>query len=203
MELSPLLKVKGSAKFDERITLEGLGIVPRVGRAPQIRTVVWSKPRHGWLKLFVDGSSRGNPGSGSGGGIIRNHNGEFIEAFCHFYGVVTSVEAEFRALRDGLDLCEDLCTHLEIECDSQVVVEAVSKRRNVPWKVRDLWLDILDSLRRITWTISHVFREGNCVADCLASISGDLNSDQVFFFASELPRPVRLALQSDYIGIPI
>lgn len=194
MELSQLLKVKGSAKFDERITLEGLGIVPRVGRAPQIRTVVWSKPRHGWLKLFVDGSSRGNPGSGSGGGIIRNHNGEFLEAFCHFYGVVTPVEAEFRALRDGLDLCEDLCTHLEIECDSQVVVEAVSKRRNVPWKVRDLWLDILDSLRRITWTISHVFREGNCVADCLASISG---ADQVFFFASELPRPVRLALQSD------
>ncbi|KAJ8642101.1 hypothetical protein MRB53_018795 [Persea americana] len=145
----------------------------------------------------------GNPGSGSGGGIIRNHNGEFLEAFCHFYGVVTSVEAEFRALRDGLDLCEDLCTHLEIECDSQVIVEAVSKRRNVPWKVRDLWLDILDSLRRITWTISHVFREGNCVADCLASISGDLNSDQVFFFASEFPRPVRLALQSDYIGLPI
>ena len=81
-------------------------------------------------------------------------------------------------------------------------VEAVSKKRNVPWKVRDLWLDILYSLRRITWTISHVFREGNCVANCLASISGDLNSDQVFFFASELPRPVRLALQLAPLGLP-
>ena len=46
-------------------------------------------------------------------------------------------------------------------------------RSQVPWTYRNRWLAALDTLRTMTFRVSHIYREGNSVADALASLSFD------------------------------
>jgi len=55
--------------------------------------------------LNTDGSSLGNPGLASGGGLIWNENGEWVEGYARAIGITKSVATELRALRDGIRLC--------------------------------------------------------------------------------------------------
>ena len=40
-----------------------------------------------------------------GGGIIRDCKGRMLISFCNLYGLTTNMVAEFRAILDGLRLC--------------------------------------------------------------------------------------------------
>ncbi|XP_070026322.1 uncharacterized protein [Nicotiana sylvestris] len=40
--------------------------------------VCWKKPVSGYIKLNVDGCSKGNPGSAGGGRIIKDHHGDLV-----------------------------------------------------------------------------------------------------------------------------
>ena len=64
--------------------------------------VQWTKPEAGWCKLNTDGASLGNPRKAGGGGLIRDHRGEWLKGFSREIGSTTNVIAEFWALRDGL-----------------------------------------------------------------------------------------------------
>jgi hypothetical protein len=63
--------------------------------------IKWSPPPLGWFKLNTDGSSLGNPGMAGGGGVIRNHFGDWVGGFSRAIGFTTSVQAELRALKNG------------------------------------------------------------------------------------------------------
>ena len=73
-----------------------------------------------FVKLNVDRSPLGNPEPLGGGGIICNHFGEALHAFSSLYGHCTNMEAEAKALLDGIKLCVtlSLCRVL-VELDSQ------------------------------------------------------------------------------------
>jgi hypothetical protein len=53
--------------------------------------IKWVVPPLGWFKLNTDGSSLGNPGLAEGGGIIRNHEGDWVGGFSWAIGITTSV----------------------------------------------------------------------------------------------------------------
>jgi hypothetical protein len=53
--------------------------------------IKWVSPPLGCFKLNTDGSSLGNPGLAGGGGVIRNHAGEWVGGFSRAIGVTTSV----------------------------------------------------------------------------------------------------------------
>ncbi len=57
--------------------------------------VKWTPPPLGWFKLNTDGSSLGNPRLAGGGGVIRNHLGEWVGGFSRAIGFTTSVQ-QFR-----------------------------------------------------------------------------------------------------------
>ena len=38
--------------------------------------IKWETPPHGWMKMNLDGASKGNPGHPGGGGTIRDHLGK-------------------------------------------------------------------------------------------------------------------------------
>lgn len=72
------------------------------------RAVSWNKPASGCVKLNVDGSCRGNPGTCGGGGVIRDSVGTVLGGFSACFGQGTNNEAELRALKEGVALCKSL-----------------------------------------------------------------------------------------------
>jgi ribonuclease HI len=84
--------------------------------------------------------------------------------------LTTSVQAELRALLDGLQLALELhITHLDIEMDSLVAVDLVSSK-----SVANVFLSsIVDDCRCMmerfdSVTLKHIYRESNACADLLA-----------------------------------
>lgn len=79
-----------------------------ISRAPtQIRRGLWCKwerPSPGWFKLNIDGSAQ--DATITGGGVIRNSDGQLVAAFSKFYGTGSHNGAELMALRDGIMLCK-------------------------------------------------------------------------------------------------
>ncbi|OMO86355.1 reverse transcriptase [Corchorus capsularis] len=71
--------------------------------SPVFVPVKWHPPQIGWFKLNSDGSFIGNPGRGGVGAIIHNHEGNWVTGSHRSIGIVSSVEAELWALRDGLN----------------------------------------------------------------------------------------------------
>ncbi|KAJ8422016.1 hypothetical protein Cgig2_007566 [Carnegiea gigantea] len=83
--------------------------------------VHWHALREDWIKLNIDGASRGNPRPAGGGGIFRDHYGNSIRAFACNFGWCTSVKAEALALLKGLRIAWDMgYKKLEITLDSQI-----------------------------------------------------------------------------------
>ena len=109
----------------------------------------------------------GNPGLAGGGGLIRNDKGEWIKGFAYAIGTVTSIVAEFWALKDGIRLCITLkLPMVVIELDSKLVVDLLKKELNNPNDNDVLVADCRNSLRIIpTVRIRHCYREENKCAD--------------------------------------
>lgn len=59
-----------------------------------------------------------------------------------------------------------------MESDSSYVVGLLSSRSSVvPWNHRNRWLYVLHLLSQMDFLVSHIFREGNKVADMLSKSS--------------------------------
>ena len=48
----------------------------------KVEKVQWRPPDWPWIKLNVDGAFVGGTNRAGGGGLIRDHRGELVEAFC-------------------------------------------------------------------------------------------------------------------------
>ncbi|XP_042519276.1 uncharacterized protein LOC122093092 [Macadamia integrifolia] len=130
--------------------------------------VHWCKPHSNWFKINVDGSSLGNPGRASAGGIARNKEGQICNSFSIYLGIKKIFEAEFETVLEGLIMAKRYgASEVWVESDSAGVVSTVQKNQ-VPWFVLQRWRVILPYLNSISWKISHYFREANVVADYLA-----------------------------------
>lgn len=83
---------------------------------PYVRSVEWIAPEFGILKFNVDGSSRGNPGISGAGGVVRNHNGEFVGVFSEALGNRWTYEAEVIAILKALQFSKQhSLNHLVID----------------------------------------------------------------------------------------
>lgn len=180
--------------------LDALGI--QFAKPKQLRAIAikWFCPPWPSLKLNTDGASKANGESG-GGGVIRDHLGNVILAFSHYYGFSNSIIAEAPALLDGMKYIKITgSTAAIIECDSQTIVNIIKRKATCPWSilsyVREIW-----SLLNPADTINHIFREGNTVADSLASLACKLKCN-ASYSSSELPTLIRGAVRLDKLGMP-
>jgi len=128
------------------------------------------------VELFVDGGSRGNPGS-SGGGFAAYFAGKKAAHGSEYFGEKTNNQAEYLALRMALRELFEKYADYNIHCfmDSQLVVEQMSGNYKV--KSADL-RPLFDEVQRITgqfrsFQIKHVERNQNKVADRLANEAMD------------------------------
>ncbi|KAL2527183.1 Uncharacterized protein Adt_12237 [Abeliophyllum distichum] len=137
----------------------------------------------------------------SGGGIIRDSSGQCIRAFFSFYGDCTILEAELRAILDGIILAQRLgLSVLWVESDSTLAIHCITKGGG-PWHIQATLRHIRHLLALDRDTITHIFREGNQVADLLASEGWDRRC-YYEYSSQDLPRRHRSLVQIDRFGLP-
>ncbi|KAL3509794.1 hypothetical protein ACH5RR_029195 [Cinchona calisaya] len=164
-------------------------------------TLVWGLYTENYeIKLNVDGSTASNPGQMGGGGVLshRNHTGHILLAFSRSYGYGTSLEAEFRALSDGLQLCNQhqLFPRL-IEVDSKLLADVLLGHAHCPWKLLHVKDQIKTLISANSQSIMHIYREGNAVADEIV-----LHGVSHIFTESNLPQKVLGLARLDALGVP-
>lgn len=90
------------------------------------------------LKLFTDGGSRGNPGPSALGYVIYGTDDSVIKKGSKYLGITTNNQAEYQAVRHGLEECLALgAKRVEVFMDSQLVARQMTGVYKI--KNRDLW----------------------------------------------------------------
>ncbi|KAI3443768.1 hypothetical protein Pfo_000433 [Paulownia fortunei] len=147
----------------------------------RITPITWLEPAQGWIKLNSDGASKGNPGIAGAGGLLRNWNGDVLVAFYEAIGVQTNSVAELHAVLRGLMLAiERGFTRIWIEVDSKLVVQLLTGNSMANWTHQSFITRDRSLLRGVEYKITHLLREGNKVADCLANMACILLDSNVF-----------------------
>lgn len=105
-------------------------------------------------KLYADGGSRGNPGPSASGYVVLTMEDEVVVENGVYLGVTTNNQAEYQALKLGLEaaLLKGVRT-LHVYMDSMLVVNQMVGIFQV--KNRDLW-PIHDSIKQLVAQFKHV-----------------------------------------------
>lgn len=125
--------------------------------------------RKAW-KLYVDGSSLGNPGPGGCGFVLISSDGDVTKEGSYYLGIVTNNEAEYQSLIIGLTEALSFgAEEIEIITDSQLLFKQLLGEYKVKAKnLKPLYKRAKDLLKRVKWKIHWVEREENKRADFLA-----------------------------------
>jgi ribonuclease HI len=124
------------------------------------------------LVVNVDGGARGNPGPAAIGVVVQAPGGEVLEERRERIGAATNNVAEYRALLSGIERATELgASELELVGDSELVVRQVKGEYKVKdAALRELHAEVGRALGGFErWSIRHVRREQNAVADRLVN----------------------------------
>jgi ribonuclease HI len=145
---------------------------------------IQGSPEKGLQKvtLYADGCSKGNPGEGGAGVVVKDDLERTVSQNKRYLGLVTNNFAEYQALILGLQEAKQLgAQEVEIFLDSELVVNQI----NGVYRVRDSTLKTLEGeVRKLLghfarWVIRHIPREKNREADRLAREAVRDKGDQV------------------------
>lgn len=130
--------------------------------------------------VYVDGSSRGNPGPSGIGYYIVGERGEVLACGGEFIGFATSRVAEYYALKEGCEQAIELgLKSVRFVSDNLMMVNQMNGIYKV--KNRDL-LAIYDDIQKLLLNFDacafvHVVREQNMQADAQANLAIDRQFD--------------------------
>lgn len=145
------------------------------------------------IELYTDGASRGNPGPGGYGAILRS--GPHYKELSGGFRKTTNNRMELLAVIKGLEALKNSGQDVTVFSDSKYVVDAVEKRWVFGWKQKgfkdkknpDLWNRFLElyPLNRIrfVWIRGHAGHPENERCDVLAveaALAKDLPADVYF-----------------------
>lgn len=138
------------------------------------------------IKIFTDGSSRGNPGKGGYGVVLLSgkHRKEISCGFC----ITTNNRMELLAVIVGLEAVKKEKSIITVYSDSKYVVDAIEKKWVFRWektsfknkKNPDLWIRFLKIYRKqivsFVWVKGHSNIKENERCDFLAVEASKNNS---------------------------
>ncbi len=135
------------------------------------------------LFINIDGGSRGNPGIGASGVIIKNEKGKTLLKQGLFFTKCTNNQAEYNALKLALVAAQNLGGKiLKITSDSELLV----KQFNGVYKIKNPDLKIMmEEIKTLvknfkTVTLSHTLRAGNAEADEICNLTMDAGRENKF-----------------------
>lgn len=133
----------------------------------------------GFWRLHCDGASRGNPGPAGAGMVLFDPQGRLQANKGRYLGETTNNVAEYQALLLGLAEARKIeVQKLRIFADSELMVKQLTGRYRVksPHLI-PLWREAFNALKKFeAWTIAHVPREENHLADEAANRAIDQNA---------------------------
>ncbi|KAM5575738.1 hypothetical protein ABKV19_014599 [Rosa sericea] len=157
-----------------------LGLSPLRLKAPWFIQVNWCPPSGDWLKVNTDGSFKGFQAAGFGG-VFRDSEGLFKGAFAHRIIVSSAIEAELSAVMEAIKVASERgWQKLWLETDSVLVVHYFKAPQLVPWKLRVAWANCVQCVQLMQFKVSHIYREGNALADKLADF-GATNMGSIWY----------------------
>lgn len=146
-----------------------------------------------YIEIFTDGSSRGNPGPGGYGAILR-YNGQLKELNGGFRRT-TNNRMELLAVISALEQLKTNKLPIKIYSDSKYVIDSITKKWVHGWvkkgfkgkKNKDLWLRYLNLERQFNlhfiWVKGHNGHPQNERCDQLAvaaAMGSNLQIDHAF-----------------------
>ncbi|CAA0822213.1 Polynucleotidyl transferase- ribonuclease H-like superfamily protein [Striga hermonthica] len=136
--------------------------------------------------LHTDGSSMGNLGPFGFGAVLRTHEGVWIEGISGNIGIADNTLAEVIAILEGLTLAVARgCTTLTCYSDSQEALRLINTATVPNHVMGGLIMNIRDKISSIAnLRFSHIWREGNSVADRLARRG---SKEEAFFTSWAFP----------------
>lgn len=133
------------------------------------------RPPPHWVKVNIYDSFH-DALHASFGGIFRDENTAFLGAFAHQATLPSAIDAKVLAVIEAIRVARlrDWLS-LWIETDFMLVVNYFHKPTTIPWRLTTRWAKCLHVARQMDVHISHMYREGNSIADKLANY-GALNA---------------------------
>jgi ribonuclease HI len=170
-------------------------------KATTLKEVFWHPPLTNWLKCNTDGASCGNPVNAACGGIFRNSHADFVYGFAEPLGESTAYIAELSGVIRAIEIAfQNQWNNLWIETDSSSVVATFQNRHKpVAWCLRNRWQNALFMTSQMNFMVTHIYREGNQVADSLANHGLSLSS---IVFWNTLPTFVTDCFYKNKLGNP-
>ncbi|BFG15821.1 hypothetical protein CerSpe_020950 [Prunus speciosa] len=173
-------------------------------KAPKMPLLLtWEPPELGQFKLNVDGSRRCASGSIGAGGVIRNSLGDWVSGFAVNLGKGQILEAEVWGLFFGLQIAiAKGIRRLSVEMDAATAVLLVQQHSRLgSHPLASLIASCCAMVRQIgVCYVSHIYRERNAVADCLAKWSHNLDLGLCVLDAA--PSWLGSVLVDDLLGVP-
>lgn len=183
LDVDQTVKKLNITKEDARGILEGLAIRKRVEppqgapkaapvHVPVKKGVEGAQPLQGAYQIYVDGASRGNPGKAGAGAAIKDAEGNVVRKLKSYLGIMTNNMAEYSAMIMALKAARDMgIKDVRIHADSELMVKQLNGVYRV--KSHDLMPLFLEATHLLgafdEYKISHIYREGNGLADSLAN----------------------------------
>lgn len=126
------------------------------------------KPQIDEVKMFADGGSRGNPGPSSSGFVVMDMEDTVLIDKGVYLGVTTNNQAEYTALKLGLEECLSLgAKTVHVYMDSLLVVnqmKGIYKVKNHELRpIHDAIARLAGNFEKVSY--NHVPREFNKLAD--------------------------------------
>lgn len=129
--------------------------------------------------IYFDGASRGNPGHAGVGAIIYRGTSVFA-VLTKYIGTATNNVAEYTAVKNALMKIEPAIKDkanvgLLLRCDSELVAKQLSGAYKIKnQQLKGLALTVHKMVSHYgSWSIEHIPREENRIADTLASSAID------------------------------
>lgn len=110
--------------------------------------------------------------SAASGFVVRNSTGHSIIAMARNLEFSKILMAEAMALRDGLlAVPSPTQKSLIVEGDSKTLIDALTGKIGIPWKIKFLVFDILAlACQFLSLSFHHILREANFITDSLANL---------------------------------
>ncbi|KAK1279308.1 hypothetical protein QJS04_geneDACA023006 [Acorus gramineus] len=160
--------------------------------------VRWIHPLEDWVKVNSDralGDDRF-----AFGAVVRDTHGECLSAMAARTRAASINILELQGILAGLRLCRGFHNKVWSESNSSTAVAWAMGRGTIPWTAFRYLREIEEIANTFSeWKITHIYREGNRVADALAALQSTMGS--TLFSPSQLNNEIQVLLVEEKDGI--